>query len=98
MARSWPPSSEPLGEPCPLERVLAVGTGDLAAQARRRHDLVRVRLAFGVEGAAQLLEGVEVGLGEHLRHVALLVDADAVFAGDRAADLHAGDADLAREL
>ena len=49
-----------------------------------------------VERAAQALERVEVGLVEHLRHVLLLVDADAVLAGDRAAGVQARVEDLAR--
>ena len=52
----------------------------------------------GVERAAQPLERVEVGLGEHLRHVLLLVDADAVLAGDRAAGVQAGVEDQPGQL
>ena len=74
------------------------GPGHLAAQPRRRHQLARVRQPGGVERAAQALERVQVGLGEHLRHVLLLVDADAVLAGDRAAGVQAGVDDQARQL
>src|SRR3954454_11237419 len=91
-------TSEALGNPGCLEGVLAVGPGDLAAQPGRRHHLPGVGQPVGVERAAQLLERGEVGLGEHLRHVALLVDADAVLAGDRTARLDAGEHDLARQL
>src|SRR3954471_21437300 len=91
-------TSEALGKACRLQRVLPVRPGHLAAQPRRRHDLARVGEPAGVERAAQLLERGEVGLVEHLRHVALLVHADAVLAGDRAAGLHAREHDLAGEL
>src|SRR4051812_1720672 len=91
-------TSEALGKPRGLERMLTVRPGHLAAQPRRRHDLPWVGQPVGVERAAQLLERREVGLAEHLRHVALLVDADPVLAGDRAAGVHAGLEDLPREL
>src|SRR3954468_21917770 len=91
-------TSEALGKACRLQRVLPVRPGHLAAQPRRGHHLARVGEPVGIERAAQLLERREIRLVEHLRHVALLVDADPVLAGDRAAGLHAGEHDLAREL
>ena len=51
-----------------------------------------------VEGAAQPPEGLEVALGEHLRHRARLVDADAVLAGERAARVEAGAEDRLGQL
>src|SRR5215207_5546130 len=90
--------SEPFGQAGLLERVLAVGTRHLAAQARRRHDLAGVRAAVGVERAAQVLERREVVGSEHLRHVTHLVDADAVLAGQRAARVEARLEDLPRDL
>src|ERR1044072_114593 len=92
-----PPRSSALSATGP-ERVPAVGAGDLAAQPRRRHDLAGVREPARVEGAAQHLERREVGLLEHLRHVALLVDADAVLAGDRPARVDARLDDPPRQL
>ena len=68
----------------------------LAAQPRRGHDLAGVGEPLGIERAAQPLERVQVGLVEHQRHVALLVDADAVLAGDRAAGVDAGREDQRR--
>src|SRR3954452_3623523 len=97
-SRRAPATSEALGKPGRLQRVLPVRARHLAAQPRRRHDLPGVRPPVGVEGAAQHLERREIGLREHPRHVALLVDADAVLAGDRPAGLEAGHHDLAREL
>src|ERR1044072_6790439 len=67
-------SSEAVPQACRFERMLAVRTRDLAAQARCRHDLAGIREAGRVERAAQALERVEIGLAEHLRHVLLLVD------------------------
>ncbi len=63
---------------------------DLAAQPRRGEDLARVAQAGRVERAPDQLHGVQVIGVEHLRHVAGLVDADAVLAGDRAAVFQAG--------
>src|SRR5204862_2418164 len=88
----------PLREPGDLERVAAVGPGNLAAEPRRRHHLAGVRALVGIEGAAELLERSQVVLAEHLRHVALLVDPDAVLAGDRASRLDAGQDNLPRQL
>ncbi len=51
-----------------------------------------------VKRAPQPLERLEVGLAEHRRHVRLLVDADAVLAGDRAAGVDARLDDQARQL
>src|SRR4051794_25443013 len=93
-----PPPSEPLRQPGGLQRVLPVDAGHLAAQPRGRHDLAGVGEPGRVPGAAQLLERGEVVLPEHLRHVLLLVDADAVLAGDRPAGLQARVEDPAREL
>src|SRR3954470_13948903 len=82
--------SEAIRNPRRLQGVLAIGARDLAAEPRRWHQLPRIGELVRVERAAQLLERLEVGLVEHLRHVALLVDADAVLAGDRAAGVYAG--------
>src|SRR5215210_2876837 len=81
-----------------LERMLTVRAGDLAAEPRRRHHLAWIREPRRVERATQPLEGVEIGLVEHLRHVLLLVHADAVLARDRAAGVQARVEDLARQL
>src|SRR3954464_4646075 len=91
-------ASEPLGEPGGFQRVDPVRARHLAAQPRRRHHLGRVGEPRGVERAAQALERGQVGLVEHLRHVLLLVDADPVLAGDRAARLEAGVENKTREL
>ncbi len=71
---------------------------DLAAQPRRGEDLARVAQAGRVERAPDQLHGVQVIGVEHLRHVAGLVDADAVLAGDRAAVVQAGVQDRAGQF
>ena len=48
------------------------------------------RCPSGSNARAEALEDVEVALGEHLRHRARLVHADAVLAGERAARVEAG--------
>src|SRR3954453_19032836 len=78
--------------------MLPVRPRPLAAQSRRRHQLAGVGEPSWVERAAQLLERREVLLRELLRHVALLVDADAVLARDRAALLDARLDDQPSEL
>src|SRR5919109_4159250 len=88
--REPPYASETLDHPRLLEGVLPVGPGDLSAQPRRGHYLAGVGEAVGVKGATKPLEGVEVRLREHLRHVLLLVDAYAVLAGEGAAGVEAG--------
>ena len=75
-----------------------VRAGHLAAEARRRDHLARVADPERVERAAEPLEDVEVALGEHARHRARLVHADAVLAGQRAARVEAGVEDRLREL
>src|SRR4029079_10913884 len=93
-----PAASEAIRQSRRLERMLPVGPGHLAAQPRRAHQLARVRQPGRIERAAQPLERVEVLLGEHLRHVLLLVDADTVLARDRPARVQAGVDDQPREL
>ena len=72
-----------------LQGMLAVGPGDLAAQPRGGHHLAGVCEPVRVKRASQPVEALEVALREHGRHLALLVDADAVLAGDRAAKVEA---------
>ena len=63
----------------------------------RKH-LAGIEQALGVEGAFQPLLLVEIDLGEHHRHQVALLDADAVLAGQHAADLDAELEDLGAEL
>ena len=82
-----------------LERVAAVGAGHLAAQPRRGHHLARDCASWsGSNAQRSRWNGAEVGVVEHRRHVALLVHAHAVLAGDRAAGVHARLHDQAGQL
>ena len=85
---------------CPPAREGACGTGPGTSPHKPRgwHDLAGVGETVGIEGAAEALERVEVRLAEHVRHVALLVDADSVLAGDRPALVDACAHDQPREL
>src|SRR5262245_43758557 len=73
-------SSEPLRQPGTLGWMLPIGAGHFAAQPGSREDLAGVADSRRIESASHELHRVEIRLGEHLRHVALLVHADAVFA------------------
>ena len=64
-------------------------TRALAAQPRRGEELAGVGDAVRVEGAAHQLHGVEVLGGELVRHLGLLLHADPVLTGDRAAGVDA---------
>ncbi len=57
-----------------------------------------LQIPVGIERAAEAFEHLQVALGEHPRHRAGLVHADAVLAGERAARLEAGVEDGLGEL
>src|SRR5207237_5993346 len=61
----------------------------LSAAVQRRKHLAWIEQALVVEGAFEALLLVEIDLGEHRRHQVALLDADAVLAGEHAADLDA---------
>src|ERR1043166_2262089 len=90
--------SAPLRESGSFDRMLTIGSGHFAAEARSGEDLAGIADAGRIERAAHELHRVEVGLGEHLRHVELLVDANAVFAGNCAAGFDAVHEDLGSYL
>src|SRR5436190_11569396 len=81
--------SEPFAEPCLLDWMRAVWSGNLAAEPRRRKDLAWIAQPLGIERAAHGQHDVEVVRREHLRHVFGLVGADAMFTGQRAAGVDA---------
>src|SRR5262245_50134646 len=87
-----------LGNADPLERVLAVRAGNLAAESRCRDHLPGVADATRVEGAAQPLERLQIALREHPRHRARLAHADAVLTGEGAPGVDAGVEDRRGEL
>src|SRR5258708_25732014 len=74
-----------------------VDAAELGAAMELREDLAGIEQPVGVEGAfeAQLL--VEIDLVEHDRHEIALLDADAVLAGEDAADLDAEAQDIGAE-
>src|SRR5690348_10363852 len=78
--------------------MLSIGTRDLAAKPRRRQDLARIAQPLPIECVAELLHHVQVVIAEHAGHVLLLVDADAVLAGDRTAGVYTVAEDLARRV
>src|SRR5688572_14442078 len=82
-----PRASKTFGETGLLDRVLAVGPGDLSAQARRRQHLAGIAETLWIDRVAQLLHHVEIVGGKHPRHVVLLVRADAMLTGNRPAGL-----------
>jgi hypothetical protein len=59
-----------------------VGAGHLTAQPGGWDHFPGIRDAVGIEGLAHAVEDLEVAFGEHRRHRARLVDADAVLAGE----------------
>src|SRR5262245_45922265 len=62
---------------------------ELGAAMQDGKHLAGIKQSFGVECAFEPLLQVEIGLGEHFRHQVALLDADAMLAGEDAADLHA---------
>ena len=67
------------------------------AAAKLREHLAGIEQALGIEGAFQPLLLVEIDLVEHLGHQVALLDADAVLAGQHAADLDAEPQDVGAE-
>src|SRR5437870_1112200 len=77
---------EDLRDAAGFEIVGDVGAaGAFAAGAWCGEEFFGVGDVVGVEGVADALHGLEVGGGVHVGHAALLLAADAVFAGDGAA-------------
>src|SRR5271166_3485945 len=70
---------------------------ELRAAAELRKHLPGIEQALFIEGAFETLLLVEVDLVEHRVHEVALLDADAVLAGQNAADLDAKPEDVAAE-
>src|SRR5215831_17303731 len=70
---------------------------ELGAAMQRREDFAGVEQALRIEGAFQALLLVEVDLGEHLAHQVALLDADAMLAGEYAAELDTAAQDVGAE-
>src|SRR5580704_18399549 len=69
----------------------------LGAAVQRRKHLAGVEQALGVERAFQPLLLVEVDLAEHFRHQVALLDADAMLAGQHAAEFDTTAKDIRAE-
>src|SRR3981081_1014888 len=69
----------------------------LSAAVQGRKYLPRIEQALRVERAFQPLLLVEIDLAEHLRHQVALLDTDAMFAGQHAAELDADPQDIGAE-
>src|SRR6185312_16220094 len=69
--------------------VAHVHAAPLGAAPERGHRLAGIEDAGRVEGALHGVEGFDLGRAELHAHLAQLLDAHAVLAGDRAAHLHA---------
>src|SRR5262249_26470395 len=70
----------------------------LSAAMKLREDLAGIEQPVRVEGAFEAELMVEVDLVEHRRHEVALFDADAMLAGEHAADLDAIAQDVGAEL
>src|SRR5262245_14873076 len=71
---------------------------ELGATVQLREHFSGVEQALGVECALHALLLIEIDLREHRRHEVALLDADAVLAGENAADLDAQLEDLSAEF
>ena len=71
---------------------------ELGAAVQRRKHLAGIEQALVVEGAFDALLLIEIDLGKHHRHQVALFDADAVLAGEHAADFDAQPQDIGAEL
>src|SRR5882762_3571267 len=75
-------ASEIFGYARDLERMWRVGSRFLPTESRTREEFVRVGKLLRIEGAADQLHGVQVGLGVHVAHCLLFFLANAVLSGD----------------
>src|SRR5258708_9485042 len=75
-----------------------VRTAPLGAALERRHRLAGVEDAVRIERALHVMERGELGRAELHAHLAQLLDAHAVLAGDRAAHFHAALEDAPAQL
>src|SRR6185295_9376959 len=74
-----------------------VHAAEFGAAVQRRKHFSGVEQPLRVEGAFQPLLLVEIDFGKHLRHQVALLDADAVLAGQHAAEFDAGAQDIGAE-
>src|SRR5262249_35448936 len=88
-SRARGPSLETVRQAGVLERVLPVRPWHFTAQARGGEDHARIADARWIESATQQPHGIDIGLGEALRHVCLLLRAHPMLPGNGAAGLDA---------
>ncbi len=74
-----------------------VHAAEFGAAVQGRKHLAGVEQALRIEGAFQALLLVEIDLGKHFRHQVALLDADAMLAGEHAAELDAAAQDVGAE-
>src|SRR5476651_828683 len=70
---------------------------EFGAAVQGRKHLAGIEQALGIEGAFQPLLLVEVDLAEHFRHQVALLDADAMLAGEHAAEFNTTTQDIRAE-
>src|SRR5438874_2486873 len=75
-----------------------VQAAELGAAVQSGKYFPGIEQASVIEGAFEALLLIEVGLGKHRRHQVALLDADAVLAGEHAANLNAELEDRGSEL
>src|SRR3981081_604018 len=75
-------ASKIFGYACDLERVRRVWARLLATESRPREELVRGGKLVRIEGTADELHGIQVGLRVHVAHCLLFFPANAMFSGD----------------
>src|ERR1700761_814376 len=71
---------------------------ELGATMQRREHFAGIEQALVVEGAFEALLRIKIDFGEHYRHQVALFHADAVLAGEHAADFDAQPQNIGAEL
>src|SRR3954470_12606323 len=71
---------------------------ELGAAMQVREYFSRIEQLVRIEGAFQPDLLIEIELGKHLRHEVPLLDADAMLAGEHAADFHAEPQNVGTEM
>src|SRR2546425_80869 len=75
-----------------------VDSGPIAAEARSGKYFSWIEATLWIEGAADPVHRLQVGLVEHLRHERSLVGADAMLTGDRSAETQTDAKNLASDV
>src|SRR5882757_2799933 len=91
------PASEPRKVGKRQSAAMDMDAAEFGAAMQRRKHFSGIEQTLRVERAFQPLLLVEVDLREHLAHQVALLDADAMFTGEHAAELDAGPQDVGAE-